>query len=674
MALYLDILDASGVRVGTGPIPILSWEHTKRLSRAGTWQAEVPATSPRPSDATSKRRVRCYHFSSAGVRVVGEGIIDERQTKISNNGSTVTIGGDDLLAELGYRLVFAELSTVTSYTPVAAALVGTLGIWFAWDGDEESPELAVQDTDNYVWIGLTETTFNQIDFTFSQPNTIVTSVNIGVSDERGGDLYREPEGVEDTTINAGAPLGQNGSITFTRPASWFTREIGDTGVEVEAYWVRLDPEADLWNDEGLEIGIQFASIVVKSVTPRLDDISYLITFAPSGWSLSPDYYDSTANGTLKLIDGETVLGVFVAISEQTGEQFRLGAGRVVEWLRDLQQDSGIAAVQAFGFPLGMEGAWSEYVLPVPEGLLPPSTPTSFMAQPTGTNNLHIGLSWDDMGADGYIVEYDDGGGWTEIADTASTSYTHTTPTYGIVDHDYRVRGYTSGGESDNATTSQKGRWLGAVFGSHLDEASSNRTTFLSGLTLTDHNTVGSTTGVLGNAAQFVAANNEYLSVADNAALSIGGGDFTIAIWARRTSGGSSYQTVMGKDGFPSPREWALYFKFADTEEFRLILFNSGDGSVGEVSSAALSLSTWYRCVVTRAGSDLKMYINGGTPTTATVTGTPRSSSSADFTVAAPSSAGGYNGDADEPLIIKRAWSAAEIAEDYNSGAGVEYPN
>lgn len=48
--------------------------------------------------------------------------------------------------------------------------------------------------------------------------------------------------------------------------------------------------------------------------------------------------------------------------------------------------------------------------------------------------------------------------------------------------------------------------------------------------LTDNNTVTQAAGKVGQAGKFVSANGEYLSIADNADLSVGDIDFTIAAW------------------------------------------------------------------------------------------------------------------------------------------------
>ena len=64
----------------------------------------------------------------------------------------------------------------------------------------------------------------------------------------------------------------------------------------------------------------------------------------------------------------------------------------------------------------------------------------------------------------------------------------------------------------------------------LDETSGTRVDSFGTNDLTDNNTVTSGTGKVGNAGQFTLSNSEYLSHADNASLSTGDIDFTIACW------------------------------------------------------------------------------------------------------------------------------------------------
>src|SRR5687768_4787916 len=83
--------------------------------------------------------------------------------------------------------------------------------------------------------------------------------------------------------------------------------------------------------------------------------------------------------------------------------------------------------------------------------------------------------------------------------------------------------YTRGKRRSPLLTSLIAHW-------RLDETSGFRADSHAGLDLGDINTVASAAGKLSNAASFLASNEESLSHVDNAALSMGNIDFTIALW------------------------------------------------------------------------------------------------------------------------------------------------
>ena len=95
-------------------------------------------------------------------------------------------------------------------------------------------------------------------------------------------------------------------------------------------------------------------------------------------------------------------------------------------------------------------------------------------------------------------------------------------------------------QSDNpGTTDLVACWdLDEDSGTREDEAGNND--------LTDNNTVGSAAGKTGNAASFVRANSEYLSIADNPALSMSTGTYTITGWfylETKPTGGEAYRVI-----------------------------------------------------------------------------------------------------------------------------------
>jgi hypothetical protein len=206
---------------------------------------------------------------------------------------------------------------------------------------------------------------------------------------------------------------------------------------------------------------------------------------------------------------------------------------------------------------------------------------------------------------------------------------------------------------------------------NLDETSGTRFDKTSNSNdLTDNNTVGSATGKISNAGDFVAANSEYLSVANNASLQTGDIDFTIAFWvyfdsltaniiaSKRDGSGSEYQIYMGGS---SPYR----IKFA--------VFNPSLSVVEDTSLGTPSLSTWYFivCWYDSAANTLNIQSNNGTVVTATGI-SPPSTTTARFNIG--EAVGFYmNGRIDEFGFWKRILTSSERTELYNSGSGLTYP-
>jgi len=85
----------------------------------------------------------------------------------------------------------------------------------------------------------------------------------------------------------------------------------------------------------------------------------------------------------------------------------------------------------------------------------------------------------------------------------------------------------------------------------LEEVSGTRVDAHGANDLTDNNTVASTTGKVGNCADFEASNSESLSIADNAALSMGvNQSFTVNCWVNMESNtnGAIVAKMSGSNG------------------------------------------------------------------------------------------------------------------------------
>lgn len=131
---------------------------------------------------------------------------------------------------------------------------------------------------------------------------------------------------------------------------------------------------------------------------------------------------------------------------------------------------------------------------------------------------------------------------------------------------------------------------------HLDEAGGTRFDAVGSNDLTNHNTVTQAAGILGSAAQFTSVNNEYLSIADTANLSMAAhADFSMTAWVYLDSKpGGDNMFILGKmiDGSASNAEYGMYWATA-TDNLRAYLSDGvGITNLQATSFGAPPLSTW----------------------------------------------------------------------------------
>lgn len=209
----------------------------------------------------------------------------------------------------------------------------------------------------------------------------------------------------------------------------------------------------------------------------------------------------------------------------------------------------------------------------------------------------------------------------------------------------------------------------------LDEASGTRSDSVGSNHLADNATVTQAAGKIGNAAQFTAANSEFLSIADNADLSTGDIDFTFSAWVYLDTK-TAVRDLITKWGAAGQREYLLAYSNA-TDRFEWYVSNDGTG--GPVATAntfgSPSTATWYFIVVYHDSVNNLIGIsvnNGAFNTTAHTTGVFNSTTA--FQLGGRSSGPAYhNGRMDAVGFWKKVLSGAEITELYNAGAGRGYP-
>lgn len=199
----------------------------------------------------------------------------------------------------------------------------------------------------------------------------------------------------------------------------------------------------------------------------------------------------------------------------------------------------------------------------------------------------------------------------------------------------------------------------------LEEASGTRFDSFGSNHLTDNNTVGQAAGKVGNAAQFIAGNSEYLSISDNPGISTGDIDFSIACGAYLDSDATGYLVDKG-DGAAFHDEYAIRYS-ASTKRFSFWVDNGSaqEGFVVANSLGAPSLLTWYLVVAWHDSvlNTVNIQVNNGAVDSAAYAFGGHDNGLA-FMLGRRGTVY-WNGRIDEALFAKSIWTAGERANLYN---------
>lgn len=230
------------------------------------------------------------------------------------------------------------------------------------------------------------------------------------------------------------------------------------------------------------------------------------------------------------------------------------------------------------------------------------------------------------------------------------------------------------GGTDALYTNMVGYWS-------LDETSGTRLDSLGVSHLADKNTVANNTGVLGNAAQFLRANSERLTIADSATLSVSDIDFYMWGWVYATDDDGNTHCIVSKGGSSGDRAFALQLDWGDNR-FEFTVWNSSDVSTVVNSSVTVSTNTWYFVEAwhNAASNIIGVAVNGTDTTAAHTTGVKNDTSQ--FTIGALGFTNYLTGRVDEvgflknyiPDSTRRTWlrnsgAGRTFTEIYNYGVG-----
>lgn len=195
--------------------------------------------------------------------------------------------------------------------------------------------------------------------------------------------------------------------------------------------------------------------------------------------------------------------------------------------------------------------------------------------------------------------------------------------------------------------------------------------------LTNNNAATFVTGKVGNAAQFVAASNQYLSIASNADLQTGNIDFTLAAWVKLASKPGSGQGIVSKSSGTLAADIEYNLDYLDSSDrFR---FTICDGITHVVVVAnnfgAVPLDTycwvvgWHDSVA----NTINVQVNNGTLNSAAHNpGAQVSNKPLEIGRCFGATARNMDGVTDEVGLWKRVLTADERTELYNGGSGRDY--
>jgi hypothetical protein len=139
---YVDIEDASGNKLGTGPITsAASWRVARPMDGAGQWSFTAPMADVKTSQATPRRYAHIYAYVGSSYQWVGGGPIDAISTSIGADGTVeAEVSGADMLRELAWRSVGSLTISdgaggPTTHAAALAAVMALAPLGWTWTPD-----------------------------------------------------------------------------------------------------------------------------------------------------------------------------------------------------------------------------------------------------------------------------------------------------------------------------------------------------------------------------------------------------------------------------------------------------------------------------------------------------------------------------------------------------------
>ena len=184
--------------------------------------------------------------------------------------------------------------------------------------------------------------------------------------------------------------------------------------------------------------------------------------------------------------------------------------------------------------------------------------------------------------------------------------------------------------------------------------------------LTDINTVGSTTGRKGKAADFVTANLEHLTVADNGLLSGGDVDFTLVANVYLDNNANTF-VIMDKSDAASAYDYRLAHQAGTGFRFRV-------SASAYVDSGAVTANAWHTVIAWHdsVNDTINIQVDNGMVNSVPFSGGTMDTANPLTLGAFANGTMGLDGRLDEVAIYKRVLTSNQRAWLHNSGLGRSY--
>lgn len=349
MYFWIDIENSAGDKYGSGPITTATaWNYAPQLSRAGSFSFTMPLSDPKAALVQKRRIARCYALVNGIVTEQGAGVIESIRKAIDGQSMPMlTVSGGDLGRELTYRTMnYGAAGSYSYYSPVHIQYYDPpVTLTNAFDGD----------LDTYATVtAFASGQYIRFEFDDAPPAALMLYFSQGNAKTSSDTSWRYYNGswtllsnVVDNTISGGAKFAVSGRIEYDMPGDW----IAGGGAVGSRYCIRVQSTSATFDAFRLDeaYGVEQGNTAI--------DLAVVMEKAQDPWDLdTTNWYATTELGSFDIdFAQETVLAALIKVAERTGEHFRIGPGRYVQWMRTDTPDSGIRALGPITSPIDAEG-------------------------------------------------------------------------------------------------------------------------------------------------------------------------------------------------------------------------------------------------------------------------------------------------------------------------------